>query len=143
MNIKDYFSFTRGEKRGTVVFIVIIIALIIANFSVDLFKKNTGTDFSEFETAINEFEAAINSKKESISQKEFSIEFFDFNPNTISDKEWLQLGFKEWQIKTINNYKAKGGNWKTKNDVSKIYGLEESHFEQLKPRGKRNYIFQV
>ena len=133
MNIKDYFSFTRGEKRGTVVFIVIIIALIISNFSVDLFKKNTGTDFSEFETAINEFEAAINSKKESISQKEFSIEFFDFNPNTISDKEWLQLGFKEWQIKTINNYKAKGGNWKTKNDVSKIYGLEESHFEQLKP----------
>ena len=133
MNIKDYFSFTRGEKRGTVVFITIIIFLIIANFSVDLFKKNTHTDFSEFETAINEFEAAINSKKEANSQTELSIETFDFNPNTISDKEWLRLGFKEWQVKTINNYKAKGGNWKTKSDVSRIYGLEKSHFEQLKP----------
>ena len=133
MNIKDYFAFTRGEKRGTVVFIVIIIALIAINFSVTLFKKNTQTDFSEFEEAIKEFETAIDSKKESNSQTTLSIELFDFNPNTISDEEWLKLGFKEWQIKTINNYKAKGGNWKTKNDVSKIYGLEEFHFEQLKP----------
>jgi len=133
MNIKDYFAFTRGEKRGTVVFIAIIIILIVANFSVTLFKKNTQTDFSEFEEAIKEFEAAISSKKESNSQISLSIDLFDFNPNTISNKEWLKLGFKEWQIQTIKNYKAKGGNWKTKNDVSKIYGIEESHFEQLKP----------
>jgi len=133
MNIKNYFSFTRGEKKGIIVFFVIIIALIVANFSVDFFKKNTHTDFSEFEESINKFEQTINSKEKKISKKEFTTELFNFNPNTISEKEWLKLGFKKWQIKTLNNYKAKGGNWKTKNDVSKIYGLEESHFKQLKP----------
>jgi len=133
MKMKDYFSFTRGEKRGTVVFIALIIFLIIANFSVVLLKKNTHADFSEFEEAIKEFEEARDLKKETNFQSKLSIQFFDFNPNTISDNEWLQLGFKQWQIKTINNYKAKGGNWKTKNDVAKIYGLEKSHFEQLKP----------
>lgn len=133
MNIKDYFAFTRGEKRGTVVLLLIIVALIAANFSVDLFKSEHQTDFSEFETAINEFEKEIIADKKSSKEVLTKIELFEFNPNTISDQEWEKLGFKDWQIKTINNYKSKGGNWKTKNDVSKIYGLEESHFEQLKP----------
>lgn len=133
MNIKDYFSFTRGEKRGTVVLLLIIIILILANFSVDLFKKNTQTDFSKFETAINEFEKEIHTNKLEKADNATVLNLFEFNPNTISDEEWKLLGFKAWQIKTINNYKAKGGNWKTKKDVSKIYGLETSHFEKLKP----------
>ncbi len=127
MNINTYFSFTRGEKRGTVVLLLIIISLILANFSVDLLKKENKTDFSEFENEINEFE------KSSYATNNLTTQFFKFNPNIISDIEWKQLGFKDWQIKAINNYKSKGGNWKIKNDVSKIYGLEESHFNQLKP----------
>ncbi len=133
MNIKDYFSFTRGEKRGTVVLLLIIALLIAANFSVDLLKTETQTDFSQFEKEIHEFEKGINSEDNQKKNEALTIDFFEFNPNTISDKEWKKLGFKDWQIKTINNYKLKGGNWKTKSDVSKIYGLEESHFEQLKP----------
>jgi len=133
MNIRDYFSFTRGEKRGTVVLLLIIVALIVANFSVDLFKSEHQTDFSEFELAINAFEKEIDTRQNSTKKEVLTIELFDFNPNTVSDEIWKRLGFKNWQIKTINNYKSKGGNWKTKNDVSKIYGLEESHFEQLKP----------
>ena len=133
MNIKDYFSFTRGEKRGTVVLLLIIVVLIVANFSVDLLKTNTQTDFSEFETAINEFEKELNTKDNSDKKVDLSIELFKFNPNTITDEEWGRLGFKDWQINTINNYKTQGGIWKTKTDVSKIYGLEKSHYEQLKP----------
>ncbi|MBL4670172.1 MAG: helix-hairpin-helix domain-containing protein [Flavobacteriales bacterium] len=133
MSIKDYFSFTRGEKRGTVVFLLIIIVLIIANFSVDLFKKEHQTDFSEFETAINEFEKGIDGRKNSSETETLQLELFEFNPNTISNSGWTKLGFKSWQIKTINNYKAKGGSWKSKADVAKIYGLEKNHFLQLKP----------
>ena len=133
MNIKDYFSFTRGEKRGTVVLLLIIVILLVANFSVDLLESTHQTDFSEFETAINEFEQEIKAKKNTNQTVNLSIEPFNFNPNTITDKEWKKLGFKDWQIKTINNYKAKGGGWKTKADVAKIYGLEDAHFEQLKP----------
>lgn len=131
MNFKDYFSFTRGEKRGTVVIILIIICFIIANLSVDLLKSTNQTDFSEFENTINKFEKELESSI--VNGDVLTIELFEFNPNTISDEEWKRLGFKNWQIKTINNYKTKGGNWKTKNDVSKIYGLEKTHFEQLKP----------
>ena len=103
MNIKDYFSFTRGEKRGTVVLLIIIILLIIVNFSVDLLKTSTQTDFSEFETEINAFEKEIKVHKNSNQKTEIEIDLFEFNPNTISDEKWKRLGFKDWQIKTINN----------------------------------------
>lgn len=132
MGIKDYFAFTRGEKRGAVVLLLIIAILIAAQFFTDIFNTNTQTDFSEFEDAINQFEKELKEKDNSKVQN-LSIELFEFNPNTISDSEWKRLGFKDWQVKTINNYKAKGGNWKTKNDVAKIYGLDSSHYEQLKP----------
>ena len=132
MNIKDYFSFTRGEKRGTVVLLLIVSTLIVANFSVDLFKSTIKTDFSEFKSEIDAFEKGI--KAASLNKEAVLImNLFEFNPNTISDEEWKVLGFKDWQINTINNYKSKGGYWKSKTDVSQIYGLEKHHFEELKP----------
>jgi len=132
MNLKDYFSFARGEKRGVVFLLSIIFILIISVPFIDYLKNNKQPNFSEFDQQINDFEKernlSENAKKEAIA-----ITLFNFNPNTISDKEWVALGFKAWQIKTINNYKAKGGGWKTKSDVAKIYGLSPTHYEQLKP----------
>ena len=132
MNLKDYFSFTRGEKRGVVFFLSIILILLLIIPLTDFIKRNRTTDFSDFDSQINQFEkernTPINPKKEILK-----IDLFEFNPNTILDEEWKKLGFVAWQIKTINKYKAKGGGWKTKSDVKKIYGLSESHYKQLEP----------
>jgi len=137
MNTKDYFSFTRGEKRGATLLLIIIIFIIIGIQFIDYLKTNQQTDFSQFEKEINEFEKEIksNSKEQNnnYSIDTSKIELFNFNPNTISDEEWKRLGFKDWQIKTLNNYKAKGGYWKTKEDVKKIYGLDEDYYKLLKP----------
>jgi competence ComEA-like helix-hairpin-helix protein len=130
--LNDYFSFSRGEKRGVIILFLIIILLIVSIQFIDYFNINKTTDFSEFENAINQFEKERNSKLES-EKAPNNIELFDFNPNTILDSEWVKLGFKNWQIKIINKYKSKGGSWKVKNDVAKIYGLDSNHFEQLKP----------
>ncbi|MDF1672217.1 MAG: helix-hairpin-helix domain-containing protein [Vicingaceae bacterium] len=132
MSIKDYFAFTRGEKRGAVVLLLLITLLIVAQFFTNTFTSTKQTDFSEFEEEINAFEKLLK-EKDNFGNKSLSIELFEFNPNFISNNEWKRLGFKDWQIKTINKYKSKGGNWKTKSDVAKIYGLDNSHFEQLKP----------
>ena len=133
MNIKDYFSFTRGEKRGVVVILFIITTLLVANLSADLLKVNNQTNFSEFEKEIDAFEKELKTSTSNAPIGGIDINYFNFNPNTISNQEWKKLGFKNWQVEIINNYKSKGGNWKTKSDVSKIYGLTETQFNQLKP----------
>lgn len=137
MNLNDYFSFTQGEKRGVVFFLLIIFLLLLSFPLLNFLKKNEKPDFSEFEAAINEFEKKQQLKKialdDSITPINENINLFAFNPNTISDEDWKKLGFKDWQIKTINNYKTKGGSWKTKSDVLRIYGIDTAHYEQLEP----------
>lgn len=137
MSIKNYFSFNRGEKRGTVVLQSIILGLIIFNLSSVFFKSSHQTDFSEFESAVNQFEKELSVKPKKTIKHSYSInptiKLFAFNPNTISNEQWKKLGFKDWQIKTINHYKIKGGKWKIKSDLKKIYGLTEAQYKKLVP----------
>lgn len=140
MGIKDYFSFTKSEKRGVIVLLVVLLLILFSFPFVDYLKQQNTPDFTAYENAILAFEKELNEQenkqKQGYQQKDkqaLAITLFDFNPNTISDDEWKQLGFRDWQIKTINNYKAKGGNWRTKADVKKIYGISDKHYELLFP----------
>ncbi len=58
---------------------------------------------------------------------------FPFNPNTISEDEWLQLGLTDRQVRSIMNYKAKGGRFYSKSDVGKLYAISEEEYAQLEP----------
>ena len=51
----------------------------------------------------------------------------------MTDQQWLQLGLTERQVKTINNYKSKGGNFKLKADFAKLYCISEEEYEILEP----------
>lgn len=139
-NINNYFSFTRGEKRGVVVLLSIIVLLIAGIFLTDLLKVNTAVDFSEFEKEIATFEASAKFQEDFFEKprKKFKknlqpIQLFNFNPNTLSEKEWGKLGLKQWQINNIIKYINKGGSFKVKADLKKMYGMNESLYEQLNP----------
>jgi DNA uptake protein ComE-like DNA-binding protein len=58
---------------------------------------------------------------------------FPFNPNTITEEEWLQMGFTDRQVRSIMNYKAKGGRFYSKSDVEKLYAISEEEYAQLEP----------
>jgi competence ComEA-like helix-hairpin-helix protein len=60
-------------------------------------------------------------------------ELFYFDPNTISEFEWKILGLKEKTIKTIENYRNKGGHFYKPEDLQRIYGLHDDEYERLKP----------
>jgi competence protein ComEA len=61
---------------------------------------------------------------------------FVFDPNTASLQEFQKLGLSEKQASTIKNYLNKGGSFKTKEDLKKIYGISADQYNQLEP-----YIF--
>lgn len=127
-SLNNYFSFNRGEKRGVFILFIIIFLLIISIQFIDIFNIKESTDFTQFENAINQFE-----KERNLDLINKKVEFFQFDPNIISSEQWTSLGFKDWQINIINNFKSKGGKWKTKEEFSKLYGLDSSQFINLKP----------
>lgn len=57
-HLKNYFTFSRTERRGSIVFIIIILLLITVLYSMDYIFTPKQTDFSAFEKEIDSFYAA-------------------------------------------------------------------------------------
>jgi competence ComEA-like helix-hairpin-helix protein len=56
---------------------------------------------------------------------------FRFNPNTASRDSLLQLGFSPSLARRIVNYRTKGGVFKIKSDLLKMYGTDTLLFQKL------------
>lgn len=61
------------------------------------------------------------------------VESFRFNPNTVSVEELCRLGFSQKQAQSIDNYRAKGGRFRRKEDFRKSYVVSDSIFRRLEP----------
>jgi len=59
-------------------------------------------------------------------------ELFSFDPNTLSAEGWQRLGLKDKTVKTIMNYRNKGGKFYKAEDVRKIWGLPNGFYERVK-----------
>ncbi|MGB1003276.1 MAG: helix-hairpin-helix domain-containing protein [Salibacteraceae bacterium] len=55
-----------------------------------------------------------------------------FNPNLIGIETWLKFSLTEKQAMSIENYKLKGGQFRVKSDVKKMYVISDSLFAQMK-----------
>ena len=60
-------------------------------------------------------------------------ETFPFDPNTISLEDLQRLGLSERQAASIENYRAKGGRFRSKDDFRKMYVVSDTLFARLEP----------
>ncbi len=140
--LKELLTFSRGEKRGIFVLLIIIVLVIIVNLATDFKARNQNVDFSKFEQEIDSFQASLKAREgetyvnrldKYIIERYDSLTLFKFNPNTTSDADWLKLGLTDKQISTIKNYLTKGGKFYDKDDFRKMYGIRTKQFDILKP----------
>ena len=71
-----------------------------------------------------------NFEKQSVKKE---LERFAFDPNTVSEADWLKLGVKPFLAKRIINYTAKKGVFRNKKDLLKIYGFPPELYAELEP----------
>lgn len=62
-----------------------------------------------------------------------TIQLKPFNPNEATEQQWIEMGVKEKTAKSIRKYLEKGGSFKNPDDLSKIWGLSNRQFQELKP----------
>lgn len=139
--LKDILSFSKRERRGIYVLSVIIVLLIVLRIWAPYEKKNQEVyDFSEYEAEINRFKTGIsqkskNTEKKKTSNKEFNFnsELHKFNPNKISYQKLIKIGFSENLANNLIKYRNAGGKFYAKKDLLKLYGMDKSFFQRLKP----------
>lgn len=60
-------------------------------------------------------------------------ELFPFDPNELDSAGWRRLGLQEKTVRTILNYRSKGGRFREPDDLSRVYGLFPDEYERLRP----------
>ena len=71
--------------------------------------------------------------KKTYKRDTIAIRMQVFDPNTVDSMTLLHLGFKPWQAKNMLKYRAKGGKYRTKEDLKKLYGMTDSMYLALAP----------
>lgn len=151
----DFFDFTKGEYRGILLFLLFLMGIILANIVISQIMVDKKVDFSAFSGEIARFEQnqkrladsaakarsrwSKNDRSEvsffgvdkSIAKNELNP--FPFNPNNLSVELWKRMGLMDKQIKSIKNFEAKGGKFRTKEDFKKMYAISADEYAILEP----------
>ena len=62
-----------------------------------------------------------------------TINYFEFDPNTASNEQLIQLGFPEWLAERLIKYRNKGGKFGKADDLLSLYGFPETLYAQVAP----------
>jgi competence protein ComEA len=144
--VQDYLRFTRKDRIGILVILFfILLVLLFPKF----IARSTGSEViapdSAWIASMKSLEE-LNSEGRTIEEDEHSYQYdkvvntyqpkgelFYFDPNSITESEWRKLGVRDKTIRTILNYRGKGGKFRKPEDLQKVYGLRQSEYDRLAP----------
>ena len=134
--LRKWFSFSKGERVAVLTILVAILILVLACLFRPSRHSLSDASLHNLDSLLSLRQAAIEAQQQQQAEKVQEVAElhpFPFNPNTLTEEEWLQIGLTERQVRNIMNYKAKGGKFYSKKDLGKLYTISEEEFAQLEP----------
>lgn len=134
--LRKWLIFSKGERIAIITILAVIILLVLACLFRPTRQSLSEASLHNLDSLLALRNAAIEAQQQeqlAKAQEVNELHPFPFNPNTLTEEEWQQIGLTDRQIRNIMNYKAKGGKFYTKNDLGKLYTISEEDFAQLEP----------
>ena len=145
---KDWFVFSKKERN-----IVILLLFLFVSYCLIITFYNPETKPITIEN-LDEKLASLSSqnggRKDSLTgdalfaetsddeEPKPPVHLFPFDPNTLEESGFQQLGLRDKTIHTLINYRSKGGHFYKPEDLRKIYGLPAVEADKLIPFVKIN-----
>jgi competence protein ComEA len=153
--INDYLTFTKKERRGIMVLLGIVFIMLLLPYFIQhylpnknkIIDTNLQQQIAQLQIVKDTNEARSNYKNNYNNENRFvdfspkwknyasniKGELFNFDPNTLDVTGWQKLGVSEKTATTIIKYTSKGGKFRSAEDISKIWGLNDDMVERLLP----------
>ncbi|ADB37735.1 helix-hairpin-helix domain-containing protein [Spirosoma linguale] len=145
--VRDYFGFSHKETRGFMVLLFLTLLCLLIPFIYRFVVTRTPVDTSaadqrkldslvalmQTETAKRPQYGDRSGKEKTTAERFQEPKLFSFDPNTISTTGWQQLGLPKWMAERIEKYRSKGGQFRRKEDLLKIYDFPPDLYDQLEP----------
>jgi competence ComEA-like helix-hairpin-helix protein len=136
--LRNYFSFTQKETNGFIALSVLILLAWLLPFLYSLLLPEIPDNSAADAAILQHLVASMENKPASVESKNKPSPpivdnklLFDFNPNLIDETQWESLGLPKYMADRIIKYRQKGGKFKIKRDLLKIYGFPPALYEQL------------
>lgn len=138
-------SFGKSERVaiGAVLLLIVLFVLLPAVFR--RFSPVRPTDYSGFSKEIADFLEKQEAVEPAATVKDFdfhdpdreivrkSIKPFEFDPNNLNTEGWIRMGFSEKQAASIVRFREKGGTFRKKEDVRRLYAVTDEVYQILEP----------
>jgi competence protein ComEA len=145
-NFKEFFGFSKKELNGLAVFCVLLTAVALFPVVYPILNPPAVYDYTDFKKEIALFMASASEQNKSSGyvnrftatrqagdKPSVDVQPFLFDPNGLDESGWQRLGLRQYQIKMIKNYEAKGGRFYSKQDLKKIYSIKDEDYARLEP----------
>lgn len=143
--IRASLSMSSHEAKGVLIAFAIVLSALLIMTGADYFfsqkKQNlvisTPKTLDSLTVALDNKAATYTSYGDNKSgfadAKGKTYKHFRFNPNTATVAQLQELGLPKFIAERIEKYRSKGGKFRKKEDLAKIYGLDPETFERLEP----------
>lgn len=150
-HFKTVFIFTPSERRANIVIALICSALMIALFviyflpsgnskldpeiiaEINALNWQPDTSFESKRYFVQKYDSGFVNDNKFENNPDTKIELETFNPNLIDASQWQQLGLSAKQASVIVNYVAKGGQFRTKEDLKKMFVITPLFYNKVEP----------
>lgn len=138
---KAWFVFSKSDRRATIMLLSIIALTMLTPYLLPEKKLEIHID-KELQAELDAYRRD-NPQQNNLSftagYRDTAIKdtikpvLFYFDPNTLSEEGFVQLGLSPKTAHTLINYRNKGGYFKKPEDIRKIYSLSKTDAERLIP----------
>ena len=131
--IRDIFGFSGNEING---FLILVPLMLVLIFSEPIYsswvanqERGDARDSVILDSLLANWQVSATSSSELPVNQEVSM--FLFDPNTATVNDFKLLGFPDNLAKRIAAYRQKGGVFRIKSDLLRIYGLDSALYNRL------------
>lgn len=129
--LREYFSYSASEKRGLLVLLLLLLLVFIVPQVVSSFKQETQLFNIDEQKRIDSLVTILQSSKGIKGKKKRAVRLTYFDPNKVSKKTLLELGFTNYQSSNLIRFRERGGKFYRKTDLLKIYGVDSVDLARL------------
>lgn len=135
-SLREHLELTHNEAKSALIFFAIILInlLLYYSYSTSTVNKQSEILIENYgETELPEPEERKSKWVDYNTDKKYAKTFekFNFDPNVASEDQLTRLGFPKYLSKTMIKYRSKGGKFKYKEDLLKIYSMKPDLYVEI------------
>lgn len=123
-----YLNFSKQATNGVLFFLFVFLLFVLLPRLKDVLisPEKKKVTISYFNVEVEE-----DNEKQNENQFSFNLPNQSFDPNELSQQDWMDIGLSEKQSTSLLKYKYAIGGFKNADDFSKAYAINEDLFEAI------------